>query len=180
VDSDCIEGWICAMGTETQCDDAVDSAARPAPCPEGQTCPEPAPEPELIAPPECDTTPVSYCSPPYIQPCEEAADCGPGFDCTQETRSRCSGGGSAGDSGSGSAGDSGGDADPSDPAEPPAGFAPPQEDPPAEDVAPPDSTCVEETTENFYCELIETPCTTDQDCEDGLISQPSPTMTTTK
>jgi MYXO-CTERM domain-containing protein len=88
------------------------------------------------------------CVPPYVPPCTEDADCGPGFRCVEEIARGCSG-----SSGTGTGGSSGGDT----PAPPP---------PPPE--------CFEEPTGNFICELQELPCETDDDCEAGLTCEANP------
>ncbi len=149
-DADCIEGWLCAE-RQSYDDCAVSGGAmRPAVCPESDPdCNpvEPAPEP---AQPPCEPTTELYCAPRYTQACAEAADCGPGFNCTELISMSCSG----------STGSAGGDADPSEP-------PPPDADP----IPAPEDMCTSTPSGEFYCELIETACETDQDCSTGLTCQ---------
>ena len=80
VDADCAEGDVCVTQQFTSC------GGSEAPCAPGDTnCDAPAP------PPDCVTETQSYCSPPYLQPCEVDADCGGGFACIPAETCVCSG-----------------------------------------------------------------------------------------
>jgi hypothetical protein len=57
-------------------------------CADGETCPEPTPQPE----PSCEAQTEAYCVPRYVAPCQAAADCGPGFTCEAIESCACSGG----------------------------------------------------------------------------------------
>jgi MYXO-CTERM domain-containing protein len=156
-DGDCATGWKCATEQYSECTNAGGAAE----CLPGEECVKP----EIAPAPDCETKEVSFCAPPWALPCEEAADCGAGFECVEHIAMSCNGG-SAGaptptpgddpapDSGSGD-----------------MGFAPPAEG----DPVPPDQgipgECTSEPTGEFYCRLIETTCSTDADCAAGLTCQ---------
>jgi MYXO-CTERM domain-containing protein len=85
-------------------------------------------------------------------PCQEAADCGEGFECKAEEICQCSGGGSAG-------------VPPSDG----AGGAPePEPVPPQE----PSCSCV--PGDSNYCAIIEQVCATDAECPAGWTCSANP------
>jgi MYXO-CTERM domain-containing protein len=155
-DSDCATGWKCATEEYSECTDSG-GAAEPT-CAPGEDCVKPEPDPSDV--PDCETRTVSFCAPPWALPCEEAADCGAGFECVERIAMSCSG----------SAGGSAGEPTP-DPADGDMGFAPPAEgDPvPPEEQMPPE--CTSEPSGEFYCQLIETTCETDADCAAGLTCQ---------
>jgi hypothetical protein len=94
------------------------------------------PEP---TPPECIDQTESRCVPKYMLPCTADADCGGGFRCVEQESCSCSGSAPR-------PSDSGG-AEPAPPVEP----------------APPECSC--QKTGEFACEIVETPCTTDAECE---------------
>jgi MYXO-CTERM domain-containing protein len=159
-DADCAEGWECASDERSDCGDIAEPTCAPG---EEGCMKDPADVPE------CNTVTVTYCTPPWALPCEEAADCGAGFECVEQIAMMCSG--SSGGGGS-------------DPAEPTPSGDPQPEDggsadfaPPAEgDPLPPDDpgSCTSTPTGEFYCKLIETTCEADADCAAGLSCQEAP------
>lgn len=66
-DADCDEGLICVHFTGESC-----PGAEPCRVDDPNCSTEPAP---------CETVDESWCAPPYVAPCVEDADCGPGFTC---------------------------------------------------------------------------------------------------
>ena len=162
-DGDCIEGWKCATATYARCD--AGGAAEPVPAckPDDPDCAEADPPQNPEPPPSCEPIVEQYCAPPWALPCETAADCGPGFECTEQV-ARCSSGSSGSSSGGGS-----------DPSPGEGGAGGEQGDaplPPENLIAPPE--CEEEPTGVFACVLIQTPCSTDADCGSGLTCQQQP------
>jgi MYXO-CTERM domain-containing protein len=155
-DADCPASWVCESAERSDCGDIAEPT-----CASDEDCVKPDPADV----PECNTVTVTYCVPPWQLPCEEAADCGPGFECVERIAMSCSGSG----------GSSGGGSDPGEPTPEPADgsgdFAPPAEG----DPLPPDDpgSCTSEPTGEFYCQLIETTCETDADCAAGLTCQQS-------
>lgn len=82
VDADCAAGMVCFESTTSMCT----GTATPA-CPPDVKCDVPPPEP-----PTCTTTTEHLCVPRYLLPCNEAADCGTGFNCVPDPDSCwCSG-----------------------------------------------------------------------------------------
>lgn len=158
-DADCAEGWKCASHEQADCDDIAEPTCAP-----GEDCVKPE------EPVDCNTVTVTYCAPPWALPCEEAADCGAGFDCVEQIAMSCSGSSGGGGSDPGEPTPEG-DPGPAE-ADGGAGFAPPADG----DPLPPDDpgSCTSTPTGEFRCELIETTCATNADCAAGLSCQESP------
>lgn len=152
-DADCPSDMVCFSQTYTECSGG---GAEGVPAEEGSGdsagsggadagSAEPTPPPDLPA--DCKEVTQSVCAPKYVPPCKEDADCGAGFTCEEYESCGCS-------ASAGSAGDPGGDP------------APPPE--PTE----PDCTC--EKTGEFYCKLVETTCTSADECPDGFTCEDNP------
>jgi hypothetical protein len=151
----CGDDMVCFSYESGSC-----SSGGAAPCAEGADCP-------MVDPvePECTTTVESYCTFKYVPPCEEAIDCGEGFECVQYEIMSCPGsaGGDTPVSGTGGA-SSGGDM---------AGAPAPAQDAGASDPVPPeleapvDNGCTTELSAEKYCKAIEVTCETDAECLDG-------------
>lgn len=150
-DSDCAEGWKCASEERTSCNGAAEPTCAP-----GEDCVKPDPAPAE----DCQTETYTYCAPPWALPCQEAADCGAGFDCVERIAMSCMGSG-------GSAGEPTPSGDPEPDEGGSADFAPPPEG----DPLPPEESCTSESTGEYYCQLIETTCSADADCAAGLTCQ---------
>lgn len=130
-DADCGDGQVCYEFSYGQCSGSGGAACQDTP--DGALC-DPAPIED-----ECTTTTEKACAPRWALPCEEAADCGPGFTCEEEISYWCEG----------STGSDCGDGDCAEP-------------------EPSEPVCGEEATGDFYCELVETTCESDSDCGEGL------------
>ena len=164
-DADCAGDLVC-ITYEVGCDDITVSAV---PDCAGEDCP-PAEEP-----PSCEPTTEGVCGPKWAAPCEEAADCGEGFQCVAEVVDNCgevpissdgavpmpapapdtpdedsdSSDGEDGQDEGSSEGSAGDGATPADPEE---GEGDPEED------------CEPENTGVMICEPIAVACNTDADC----------------
>lgn len=95
--ADCPNNQVCVTYTYESCSgggmsSSSGSDAMPVCPPEDPTCVPP----EV----ECSSQAESYCVPRYFAPCEQAADCGPGFDCVEDVYEVCSGSSSGSSSGS--------------------------------------------------------------------------------
>ncbi len=137
-DADCGEGLECVTFEMPCAMPAID-------CAPGSECPEPEP---------CESGTSSQCQPKWAGTCDADADCGEGFTCKAYEECSCSG-----SSGSGSGGST---PEPTDPAAPDGGGAPPSEDGDSSD--PIDSECTCAPSEEKYCEPVKTVCTSDADC----------------
>lgn len=84
--SDCEAGLVCVTYLYETCD--AGPACNPPSAPGEE--PDCAPRNE---PAQCETESVGYCLPPYLAPCDAAADCGPGFECKAQEMCSCSGSG---------------------------------------------------------------------------------------
>lgn len=132
-DSDCASGMVCHAYTQ-DCPPTDCACAPDVPnCGCGATA--------------CDPKTVSMCTPRYLLPCEEAADCGEGFSC-EELVSGCSSG--ASDPGSGGA----------DAAPAPSGGS-------AGVPAEPAPTCYPEPTGAFQCVVKLLMCSSAAQCPAG-------------
>lgn len=164
-DEDCGEGQVC-LTEEMPC---TDTGSTPA-CPPDAECPD------FEEPEPCEPETRSQCAPMWAAPCEEAEDCGPGFDCEFEEICSCSGGG--GVPTPGGSGSSGG-AEPTDPAEGSDGEAPdagfrggdtPDSDREPTDPDDPgaspggDGDCTCEPADEKSCVPREIECSTGADC----------------
>jgi len=129
-----------------------------ADCAPGEECPEPEPDPE----PECEVESESYCLPPWMLPCEEAADCGDSaFECVEIEMCSCSGGG-----GSGSGGIDGPPPVPSDdPGDPDPDGEGDDDDP--DDLGDDEGDCTCEPSGVRQCVPTEIECEDDSTCPDG-------------
>jgi hypothetical protein len=141
-DSDCPDTMVCHSETYSECSGG---SATPQTCPKDGACPPPEPVPADT----CKDTTVSTCTPRWALPCKQDADCGAGFDCKEQLIGMCSGSSGAPAAGSGSAGSADGGV-------------------PAAEPPPPQETCTTEPSGEFYCELKDLPCATDDDCPSGL------------
>jgi MYXO-CTERM domain-containing protein len=137
-DADCGESQVCYKDSYEECSGG---SASSEPCSRDGECPEPLPAEE----PVCTTVEWSQCVPRWAAPCEEAADCGPGFTC--EAFEECSCVGSAGGSD--------------------AACAEGEECAEPEPLPEPECTCT--PSDVNYCKLVETPCVEDGECGDGLV-----------
>ncbi len=128
-DDDCGDpNLVCIEETWESCSGDV------ALCGPGEKCPEPVTS--------CQTESISFCAPKYVAPCQEAADCGAGFDCVPEESCGCSG--SAGGT---------------DPDRPDADPMPEPIEP-----VPPEESCSCEPTGRNYCEPHEIECPNGDEC----------------
>lgn len=140
-DADCEDGMVCHEFEAFDC--PVTSGPAEIDCPPGSECPKPEPAPE---PEPCEPSTTSQCVPRYAVPCEEAADCGDGFDCVEDIAVSCDGSGPVPADGGGS--------------DPGAGDGEPAPEPrPA-----PEESCSEEPLGTFHCEAREVACEADSDC----------------
>ncbi len=144
--SECPDDMVCFEQTVYDCPPAIE-----ADCPPGADCPPPVE-------PTCTEKSESYCSPKYVPPCTESADCGLGFTCEESVQSTC--GGSVGSAGSAGGADGSG----AEPALPDGNSGAGGGDAPL----PPEPECTETPTGEFYCALVETTCTGASDCPDGF------------
>lgn len=169
--SDCDAGLVCVTYTYETCSGGVPTDCASS---EGgeESCPEPAEEPE------CTTETEGSCLPPYLAPCDVAADCGSGgWTCEAAEVCTRSGGGPTTGGGSddsnpgedipstdeGSDGSSGGeDGDRDEPSEPGDGGATDDGD----HGAPDDCSC--EPGDVKYCDLPKQECDSDSDCAGDL------------
>lgn len=136
-DADCGDNQVCYQETYEVCSGgSTDACARDGECAE----PEPAEESS------CTTEQFSQCVPRWAAPCEESADCGPGFTC--EALEQCACKGSAGSA---------------------APCAEGEECPEPGPAPAPEPECSCEPTDTNYCKLVETSCTADSDCATGLV-----------
>lgn len=173
-DADCAEDMVCFEQSVEQCSGATATAA--ADCPPNETCttPERAPEPQE---PVCTKETISQCTPRYVLPCEQDADCGDGFTC--QTYEECSCSGSSGDPGPApepSPTSDGGAASGSD-----AAFVPVPEsdagtaarDAGVDGPYPPDSgttdSCECHDSAVKHCELRQVSCESDADCPSSFV-----------
>jgi hypothetical protein len=155
-DADCADGMVChaweqaTPGTDCACAPGVPcdcAAARPA-----------------------EPVTVQLCTPRYVLPCTQAADCGSGFSCEEVQSCGCAGSaGSAG--GTPTPGPNGSGASPV----PPDGAAGAS----ANDVAPPDCSC--QPTGELQCVVVPVMCQVDTQCAPGwhcalevAVSSPAP------
>ena len=149
---------MCETGSYSYCTAAPCTAD--ADCPDGMLCyaptytecsPVPTCDPNV---PDCMTTQVdagdcqdvtgsATCTLRYELPCHADADCGPGFTCEARTYTVCSGGGMGGS----------GAVD--------GGVA-------VVDAGSATFECHQETSDTSYCNLLELPCDTTDDCPAGL------------
>ncbi len=155
-DAQCADGMVC-HAWEMPC--AVTDCA----------CSSDMPDCNCGAVPACEPETVSYCTPRYVLPCTQAADCGEGFTC-QQAPAECSCGGSA-------------EARPSDPAAggssagaplPPSGSGGGSADfaPPADPLPDPDCTCTPSSV--LVCVAQEIECASASECPDGWICEQEP------
>jgi MYXO-CTERM domain-containing protein len=135
-DADCGDSMVCFTQTSMAC-----SGGGTAGCAPGEEC-----KPAVPIEPECHSITESWCVPPWVPPCAEDADCGPGFHCVEEIARGCSSSAGRPTPGSG------------EPAPPP-----------------PPPMCFEEPTGRFVCELVQQACSTDADCGAGLTCAQNPT-----
>jgi hypothetical protein len=163
-DAQCAAGMVCHAWTSgcASTDFAAPDCACPSDAPDcgcGGTVPA------------CTPTTESFCTPRYMLPCSQAADCGQGFSCEQQQSCGCAGGGSAGSPAP----------NPSDPAEPGAGAPLPPDtgtagssgmSPPADPLPEPDCTC--EPSGIFACIPQEIACESTSDCPGGWLCQEQP------
>lgn len=141
-DAQCADGMVCHSWIEG-C--AKSSCACPSDMPDCTCDPQPACEPDT----------VSQCTPRYMLPCQQAADCGPGFSCEQQEVPCACGGGSAGT--------------PTPGAGAGAGFAPPEGAGGQSSGAPlpyPEP-CVCEPSNVYVCVAQVIECTSDAACPAG-------------
>jgi MYXO-CTERM domain-containing protein len=151
-DADCADDMSCLTRTYEECSTSPAMACAP-----DQDCPPP-PEPE------CQTVTESACVPNYMLPCQQASDCGAGFECVPMEECGCSG-----SSGTGTSGSSGG----ATPAEPgAAGAAGDAEPEPVPKPEPPSCTCT--PTGVNGCTIIVTECTSADQCPDGWSCEDNP------
>jgi hypothetical protein len=134
-DSDCPTNQVCVSYSYDVCSGGGSSSGGGACDPNSGAC---AP---VIDSGECTTESESYCVPRFFAPCEAAADCGPGFDCVEDTYTVCSGGGVV------------------DPDTSSSGSDP---------VPPDEGTCETQTADTKYCKLQEISCADGQACPEGL------------
>ena len=116
---------------------------------------------------DCEPETVGQCAPKWLAPCQEAADCGAGFECVEEEICW-------GTSSGGSMGGMPCDPDDEDCGE---GFAPPpQEEKEGDDDEDPNEGC--EPTGELYCELQVIDCSSEA-CPEGLtcVEVPEDAMT---
>lgn len=156
--SSCLPSWMtpCAMDSECSTDFRclpIDGGGGHGGGHDGGWA-EPAPAPEEIPPSEGSgsdgATPPpdframelpTFCLPTWAGPCEVDADCGEGFRCVEETYEICQGGGASPGS-------------PGDAPDVPQDFRE-------------ETECTTETTGDYFCDLIEVPCASDNDCLNG-------------
>lgn len=139
--ADCEQGLVCVTYTYETCS----GGDAPSCAPDSEGCPEPS-EP---SDPQCSTESEGYCLPPYLAPCEAAADCGEGFACKAQEICTCSGG-------------RGVDLDSPEPGGVEGSGGEDSGDVPADD-------CTCEPGDVKYCELIQQECDSDADCAGDLI-----------
>lgn len=170
VDADCADGMVCFASTNSICT----GTATPA-CPPDVKCNIPPPEP-----PTCTTTTEHLCVPRYLLPCNEASDCGAGFNCVPDPESCwCNGsmgGGTPGTEPSPptpapmpTSSSSGGG---TDPMPPPASTAPVPMPEPAPSGGG-DCGCTPSTTK--HCAPQVTDCTANAQCPTGWLCKPAST-----
>ncbi|MDD9943634.1 MAG: hypothetical protein OXU20_21515 [Myxococcales bacterium] len=168
-DADCPDDERCVTETWTECVEYPSERV----CTEtadGVECEWIDPEPVALED-ACETLTKSTCRPPWQGPCEQDNDCGPGFTCEQSLSCWCTGSGPIEGEPDFSAEGSdpehyehqGGDGD-AEVGE--SGEVDPGERTTMPDLAD-DPQCGCEPAEH-YCQLIDAPCETDDDCEVGL------------
>lgn len=138
-DADCGTDMLCVTSTHP-CGVAV-----PA-CPPGAECAAPLPA-------ECAPTTSSQCVPRWQLPCQQSADCGPGFECVELAQCSVPPSGPRGGAGPGAG------AQPNDP------NAPSQPTPPERVPSDTEITC--EPSGEFACKLLEVACASNADCQSG-------------
>ena len=154
-DAQCAEGFVCHEETYETCMTAG------VKCDPNGTCVEQGTS-------GCESITETYCAPRWILPCTADADCGTGFSCVEQQMCWCSGSaGTADVSGvatttdvDGGASSSGGGSDVMAPID--AGVI----------VTEPDCGCA--PSGDFSCELQDTTCESDADCQSGLTCQDDP------
>ena len=82
--ADCDAGLVCVTYTYEICS----GADAPSCAPTSESCPEPREQTDA----DCSTETEGICLPPYLAPCDAAADCGEGFECKAQEVCSCSGG----------------------------------------------------------------------------------------
>lgn len=145
-DADCAEGFTCVTREYESC-----TMSLVPDCPPEGDCQMSKPEPG-----SCETVTESACIARYEAPCTVDADCGSGFTCEEVQSCWCTGGGATPEAGPMLPADGG--------MEDPATPIPPIDEP----------TCGCDPIGEFMCQLIETECTTDADCTEGMTCQPDP------
>lgn len=149
-DADCSSDLECYTQTYEQCSGGG-SVGTCEVSPDGGTTCEDAGTTDVSE--SCETITEGYCVPSYVAPCETDTDCGTGFTCEEYEVCECSGGDSGGVD-AGTSDDSGTtDSDTTDTGDQDSG-----------------SSCTCETA-GKSCELIETECTSDDDCSGDLTCQ---------
>jgi hypothetical protein len=137
---------VCVTFTYEQCSAEPVSMT----CPVGEEC-----DTGTQADTGCTTETEGYCLPPYLAPCEKSSDCGAGFECVEQESCACSSGGSTGGSTGGSIGVDGDEAIDAGSTSTDAGRS--------------ETECSCSPTGDFYCDLIETECTSDGDCAGDMV-----------
>lgn len=149
-----------ACTSDAQCAEGMVCHAWAVPCATSDcACSSDVPDCDCGPQPVCMPETKSMCTPRYLLPCQEAADCGSGFTCEQQAAPcACSGGGAEDRPepmpGAGAAG---------------SGFAPPEGagGQPAGDPLPNPEPCVCEPTNVFACVPQEIECANDAECPAG-------------
>jgi MYXO-CTERM domain-containing protein len=137
-DADCGDNQVCYTRSSELCSGS--SAGSDGCPPDDAACAQEEPAEDS----SCVIEEYSQCMPRWAVPCEEAADCGPGFTC--EAIEECSATGGTNTD-----------------APCPEGSECPVPEPQPE----PEINC--EPTDVSYCKLIETPCVEDSECGDGMV-----------
>jgi hypothetical protein len=164
VNADCADGMVCFTQEFSRCSSGG-SVPACAPSPDGgmiEDCKQAEPPP----PPECTTEKYSQCVPRYVPPCQQDADCGPGFLCKEEIQTSCTNTGTGGKGGCEPALPVDGVADAGVPVDGGSSdFAPPPPAPEPERTAP---ECTTQPTGRFHCELQRVECKQTSDCPTGF------------
>ena len=153
-DADCDGNLVCVL-TTYECPGAV-VVAPAIDCAEGEDCGAPPEEEPKEPADDCEPETVGQCAPKWLAPCQEAADCGAGFECVEEEICW-------GTSSGGSMGGMPCDPDDEDCGE---GFAPPPQEEKEGDDEDPNEGC--EPTGELYCELQMIDCSSEA-CPEGLV-----------
>lgn len=155
--AECPSGMVCHEYSYDKCDYPAEE--RPA-------CDPAAPDCMMAAgsgappPPECEAVTERECVAPYTLPCSQNSDCGDGFRCVQYESCGCSG-----SSGGATPPDSG---DFAPPAPEDAGVGGAGGEMAIDAGSPTDPDCECKPSGEFYCELVEQPCSDASECPAGF------------